>query len=41
VKVIAGGAYSRLLGSYSYSPIVRTAGSPNQWLGAAGLAYTF
>jgi MipA family protein len=41
VKLIAGGAYSRLLGSYSYSPIVRTAGSPNQWLGAAGLAYTF
>ena len=41
VKLIAGGAYSRLLGSYSYSPIVRTAGNPNQWLGAAGLAYTF
>ena len=41
VKLIAGGTYSRMLGAYSYSPIVRTAGNPNQWLGAAGLAYTF
>jgi outer membrane protein len=41
VKLIAGGTYSRLLNSYSYSPLVRIAGSPNQWIGAAGLAYTF
>ncbi|WP_267388625.1 MipA/OmpV family protein [Sphingomonas sp. GC_Shp_3] len=41
VKLVAGGSYSRLLNSYSYSPIVRTAGNPNQWIGAAGLAYTF
>lgn len=41
VKLIAGGAYSRLLGSYSYSPIVRINGKPNQWLGAVGVAYTF
>lgn len=40
-KLIVGGAYSRLLGSYSYSPIVRLEGKPNQWLGAAGVAYTF
>ncbi|MEG3176927.1 MipA/OmpV family protein [Sphingomonas sp. RB3P16] len=40
-KVIAGGTYSRSLGDFSYSPIVRIAGSPNQWLGAAGIAYTF
>lgn len=40
-KVVAGGTYSRLLNSYSYSPLVRTAGSPNQWLGAVGVAYTF
>ncbi len=40
-KVIAGGTYSRELGDFSYSPIVRVAGSPNQWLGAVGVAYTF
>ena len=41
LKVVAGGTYSRLLNSFSYSPITRVAGSPNQWLGAVGLAYTF
>ena len=41
VKLIAGGAYTRMLNSYSYSPLTRIAGSPNQWLGAVGLAYTF
>ena len=40
-KIIAGGTYSRELGDFSYSPIVRIAGTPNQWLGVAGLAYTF
>jgi len=40
-KLIAGGAYSRLLGDYSYSPIVRLQGKPNQWIGALGVAYTF
>lgn len=40
-KVIAGGTYSRELNSASYSPLTRIAGSPNQWLGAVGLAYTF
>ena len=41
LKVVAGGSYSRLLNSFSASPLVRQAGSPNQWLAAAGLAYTF
>ncbi|CAN5424612.1 MipA/OmpV family protein [soil metagenome] len=40
-KLIAGGAYSRLLGDYSYSPIVRLQGKPDQWIGALGVAYTF
>ena len=39
--VIAGGTYSRELNSYSYSPLTRIAGSPNQWIGAIGLTYTF
>ena len=41
IKVIAGGSYSRLLNDFGYSPIVRIAGSKSQWLGTAGLAYTF
>ena len=40
-KLVAGGSYSRQLNDFSYSPITRIAGSPNQWLGAAGIAYTF
>lgn len=41
LKVVAGGSYTRLLGDFSYSPVTRIAGSPNQWIGAAGLAFTF
>lgn len=41
LKVIGGGGYTRALGDFSYSPVTRIAGSPNQWIGAAGLAYTF
>jgi len=41
LKLVAGGSYTRLLGSASYSPVTRIAGSPGQWLGAVGLAYTF
>jgi outer membrane scaffolding protein for murein synthesis (MipA/OmpV family) len=41
VKIVAGANYTRLLGSAADSPIVRTAGSRSQWLGAVGLAYTF
>jgi MipA family protein len=33
--------YSRLVGDFKDSPIVSVRGSPNQWLLAAGLAYTF
>ncbi|MGN6376551.1 MAG: MipA/OmpV family protein [Sphingomonas sp.] len=40
-KIFAGGSYTRLLNSASYTPITRIAGSPNQWVAAAGLAYTF
>lgn len=40
-KLVAGGTYTRLLNTASYSPITRIAGTPNQWLGAAGVAYTF
>jgi len=39
--LFALGSYSRLLNDYSASPVTRIAGSPNQWLGAVGLAYTF
>jgi outer membrane protein len=41
LKIVAGGSYSRLLNGFSASPLVSQAGSPNQWLAAAGLAYTF
>ena len=40
-KLVAGGTYSRELGSFSYSPLTRVAGTPHQWIGAVGLAYTF
>ena len=33
--------YSRLVGDFKRSPIVSEVGSANQWLGAAGLAYTW
>lgn len=33
--------YSRLVGDFKDSPIVAERGSPNQWLFAAGLAYTW
>ena len=33
--------YARILGDYADSPIVRIAGSRNQWLGAVGVGYTF
>ncbi|HEX6742105.1 MAG TPA: MipA/OmpV family protein [Sphingomicrobium sp.] len=33
--------YSRLVGDFRRAPIVSQRGSPNQWLLAAGLAYTF
>jgi MipA family protein len=33
--------YSRLVGDFKRSPIVAQRGSANQWLLAAGLAYTW
>jgi outer membrane scaffolding protein for murein synthesis (MipA/OmpV family) len=40
-KLVAGGTYRRLLNDTADSPLVRIAGSRNQWLGAVGVAYTF
>ena len=40
-SLFAFGGYSRVLGQYARSPIVRDAGSANQAIGFAGLAYTF
>jgi len=39
--LFAVGGYGRILGDYAASPIVKTAGSRDQWLGALGAAYTF
>ncbi len=35
------GSYTRLRGDFRRSPIVSEAGSPNQWFGVVGLAYSF
>ncbi|MBB5684665.1 MipA/OmpV family protein [Sphingobium boeckii] len=40
-SVFATGSYSKMLGEFKRSPIVRDAGSANQWFGALGVAYTF
>ena len=40
-KLVGGGTYSRLVGDAAASPVVRDVGTPNQWLGAIGVAYTF
>ena len=40
-KLVGGVTYSRMLDDIADAPIVRIAGSRNQWLGAVGLAYTF
>jgi len=39
--LVGGVSYSRLLGSIADSPIVVERGSPNQFVGALGIAYTF
>lgn len=41
LSVFGTANYSRLVGDFKRSPIVSQRGSPNQWLLAAGLAYTF
>jgi outer membrane scaffolding protein for murein synthesis (MipA/OmpV family) len=40
-KLVAGGTYKRLLNDFADSPIVSIAGDRNQWVGGAGIAYTF
>jgi len=40
-KLVAGGSYKRMLNDFADSPIVSIAGDRNQWLGGAGIAYTF
>lgn len=39
--LVGGVNYTRLLGRYAASPIVRDAGSPRQWAYTVGVAYTF
>jgi outer membrane protein len=41
LSIFGTGSYSRLLGDFKRSPIVSQRGSANQWVLAAGLAYTF
>lgn len=41
LSLFGTGGYSRLVGDFKRSPIVSVRGSPSQWLGAVGLAYTF
>lgn len=41
LSAFAGVSYSRELGNFARAPIVAIRGSPNQWLVAAGLAYSF
>jgi outer membrane scaffolding protein for murein synthesis (MipA/OmpV family) len=40
-KLLAGGSYKRMLNDFADSPIVSIAGSRDQWMGGAGVAYTF
>ncbi|MBK5264605.1 MAG: MipA/OmpV family protein [Alphaproteobacteria bacterium] len=41
LSIGAGLSYGRMLGKYADSPIVAQTGDADQWMGAAGLAYTF
>jgi outer membrane protein len=41
LSIFGTGRYSRLVGDFKRSPIVSQRGSANQWVVAAGLAYTF
>ena len=41
VSLVGTVGYSRLQGDFKRSPIVALRGSAGQWIGAAGLAYTF
>jgi outer membrane scaffolding protein for murein synthesis (MipA/OmpV family) len=41
MSLFAGANYSRILGNFRRSPIVADRGSPSQFTGAVGIAYTF
>jgi len=41
LSIFGTGQYSHLMGDFRRSPIVSQRGSASQWLGAAGLAYTW
>ena len=41
LSLFGTGNYSRLVGDFKRAPIVADRGSPTQWLGALGLAYTW
>jgi len=41
LKLFGTGSYGRVVNSIGRSPLVQDAGSPDQWLAAVGLAYTF
>lgn len=41
ISIFGLAQYSRLVGDFRRSPIVAQRGSPNQWTGALGLAYTW
>lgn len=41
LQLVGGGTYRKLTGDAADSPIVRVAGSPNQWMGFLGLAFSF
>lgn len=41
LQLVFGGTYRRLLNDFSASPVTAIAGSPHQWLGTVGLAYSF
>lgn len=41
LQIVGGGTYRRLLGDFADSPIVRDAGAKGQWMGVAGLAFSF
>lgn len=41
LSLVGGVAYSRMLNDFADSPVVRVAGSRDQWMAGLGLAYTF
>lgn len=39
--LLGGAQYGRMTGRFAASPIVRDAGSADQWVGGVGIAYQF